>query len=224
MVHCVVFDLDGTLVKLGDLFYRIFADVIRANGLEPVQFDTQGEPWAGAHGQTVAIYPQLRDVADEALFADTWEHVLREMLAEGSLGLYPGVRTMLDRIRASGRRMCLASNTPKRFVQIKLDVLDIRGFFDAIFTPQDQWGRKPRPESLFHVANLLDLQPNEIVMVGDHWVDVSYGKNAGAKTIGVLNEFNSREVFETVKPDSIVSRIDEVTDILDSPAHQSPNH
>ena len=35
MVRCVAFDLDGTLVDMRDLFYRIFADVVRPDHVTP---------------------------------------------------------------------------------------------------------------------------------------------------------------------------------------------
>ena len=216
MIRCVVFDLDGTLVDMADLFYRIFADVIRSRGLEPLHFDKCGDPWVCSHAQTIAAYPQLGGVAGEPAFADAWERVLMEMLAAGELRLYPGARDVLEGMRARGRRMCLASNTPKRFVQIKLDALDIRGFFDAVFTPQDPWGGKPKPDSLLHAMERFGLNPKEVVMVGDHDQDVHYGENAGVKTVGVLNEFNSRDELVAAEPDQIISSISELPAVLNA--------
>ena len=214
MIRCVVFDLDGTLVDMGDLFYRIFADVVRRAGLPDVAFDKCGDPWVCAHRQTLEAYPQLRGVAGTGSFADTWERVLRQMLAEGSLHLYPGARAVLEGIQSSGRAICLASNTPRRFVEIKLDALDIRRFFDAVFTPQDPWGGKPKPDSLMYVMKRFGLTPDEVVMVGDHDQDVVYGKNAGVRTIGVLNEFNSREELLAAEADHIIERVSDVLQIL----------
>ena len=214
MIRCVVFDLDGTLVDMGDLFYRIFADVVRAAGLPALSFEKCGDPWVCAHGQTLAAYPQLRGVTATESFANIWERVLRHMIGEGTLRLYPGGRTALEDIQSSGRRICLASNTPKRFVEIKLDALDIRRFFDAVFTPQDRWGAKPEPDSLLHVMKQFGFAPREIVMVGDHDQDIVYGKNAGVRTIGMLNEFNSREELLAAEADHIIERVSDVLQIL----------
>jgi len=118
MIRCVVFDLDGTLVDMGDLFCRIFADVVRAAGLPALSFDKCGDPWVCAHGQTLAAYPQLRGVTATDSFADTWERVLRQMLEAGTLRLYPGARAALAGIQSSSRWVCLASNTPKMYPPI----------------------------------------------------------------------------------------------------------
>ncbi len=213
-MRCVVFDLDGTLVDTGDLFYRIFGDVVRAAGLEPVDFRKTGDPWQSAHAQTMEEYPELRGVTAKPSFADTWERVLREMLPEGGLRLYPAARELLDGLRESGRKICLATNTPKRFVEIKLDYFDLRGFFDAVFTPQDRWGGKPKPDSLFHVMESFGLTPDEIVMVGDHDQDIIYGKNAGVKTLGILTQYNTREELTSVDPDWLVEGLGELMGIL----------
>lgn len=206
-LRCVVFDLDGTLVDLGDMFYRIFSELIRTQGLAPIQFDRHGDPWVSAHGQALAAYPQLCGVTAEPWFADTWEQVVREMLATGEVRLYTGARAMLEQVRESGRRICLASNTPKRFVAIKLEVLGIAHFFDAVFTPQDQWGAKPKPASLFHAMKKFGLAPREIVMVGDHDQDVLYGKNAGVRTVALTGGYGSPEELRAAQPDFLLASI-----------------
>lgn len=214
MIRCVVFDLDLTLVDIGDLFYRVFAQVTRSAGLEPVRFEKVGEPWASALEQTVARHPELSGVTAQPHFADAWEQVLMEMLAADEVRLYPGARAVLDELRASGRKLCLATNTPKRFVQIKLEALELRPYFEAVFTPQDPWGGKPRPEALFHVMKLLRLDADEMAMVGDHATDVLYGKNAGIKTVAILKQYNTSEELSAAGADRVIEGIENVPEAV----------
>lgn len=222
MIRCVVFDLDGTLVDTGDLFYRLFAEVVRLASLAPVEFRKTGDQWQSAHAQTVARHPGLRGVTAQPSFSDAWDRVLRELLREKGINLYPGALGLLEGLRAAGRKICLASNTPKRFVEVKLAHFDLGRFFDAVFTPQDVWGPKPRPESLFHAMQLFGLAAHEIVMVGDHDQDVIYGKNAGVNTIGILNQYNSREELVSAGPDWIVEDLGEVMGIVDGSVGPEP--
>ena len=64
------------------------------------------------------------------------------------------------------------------------------------------------------VMKRFGLTTNEVVMVGDHDQDVVYGKNAGVRTIGVMNEFNSREELLAAETDHIIERIGDVTEVL----------
>jgi len=207
VIRCVVFDLDGTLVDIGDLFYRIFAEVVRARGLAPLSFDKHGDPWVSAHAQTLAAYPQLRGVAAEPSFADTWERVLTDMLADGEVRVYPEAWSVLEQVHAAGRSLCLASNTPKRFVGIKLEVLGIARLFDAVFTPQDRWGGKPKPDSLLYMMERFGLAPSEVLMVGDHDQDIVYGKNASVRTAAVLSGYGNSEELEAAEPDFLLANI-----------------
>jgi len=216
MIRCVVFDLDGTLVDIGDLFYRVFADVVAAHGLEPVPFDRHGDPWVSAHAQTIDRYPELLNVAAEPSFADIWERVLRQMLAEGEVKLCPGALAALEGMCEAGQKMCLATNTPRRFVEIKLDALKIGGFFATVFTPQDPWGPKPKPDSLFHLMEIFQLAPAEILMVGDHAQDIMYGKSAGVRTVGLLNGYGMAEELRSAEPDFVLTHVSEITGLVHS--------
>jgi len=214
LIRCVVFDLDGTLVDTGELFYRLFSEVIRLAGLKPICFEQVGDPWASAYEQACAQYPQLRGITGEPRFAEAWERVLREMLAAGDVRLYPDARAVLHSLHESGRKLCLASNTPKQFVEMKLEALRLKPRFEAVFTPQDVWGPKPRPASLFHVRELFGLGPEEIAMVGDLPPDIIYGRNAGVRTVAILNQYNDRGCLAAAEPDCIVESLAELATAL----------
>ena len=48
MIRCVVFDLDGTLVDIGELFSRVFTMFLTRLHLPAIGFDRRGDPWASA--------------------------------------------------------------------------------------------------------------------------------------------------------------------------------
>jgi phosphoglycolate phosphatase-like HAD superfamily hydrolase len=53
------------------------------------------------------------------------------------------------------------------------------------------------------------------LIVGDTELDVQCGKDAGAKTCGVLYGYRTKEQIENEKPDFIISQLDELRKVLD---------
>jgi HAD superfamily hydrolase (TIGR01549 family) len=216
MIECVVFDLDGTLVDVGELFGHVFTTFLSRLHLPAIGFDRRGDPWASAYDAAVGTFPWLAKLVGGRSFGDAWEDVLREMLRTGGVKLYHGALETLAQLRGADRKLCLASNTPKRFVEVKLDALGLREFFACVFTPQDEWGAKPNPKSLHYVMEKFGLAPHEVLVVGDHAQDVQYGMNAGARTAAVLSGYGTPEELKAASPEFLIANVAEVLRVIAS--------
>jgi len=216
MIKCVVFDLDGTLVDIGELFGRVFTMFLSRLHLPAIGFDQRGDPWASAYDAVVSRFPWLAKLIGGKSFGDAWEDVLREMLGRNEVRPYHGALDTLKALRAAGKKLCLATNTPKRFVEIKLTTFGLREFFECVFTPQDEWGGKPSPKSLHYAMEKLGLSPHEVLMVGDHAQDVQYGRNAGIRTAAVLSGYGSPEELKAASPDFLIADVREVVQIANN--------
>lgn len=65
------------------------------------------------------------------------------------------------------------------------------------FSPIDECEcRKPSPNMIFQAAEELNLDLKKSYIIGDKAVDVESGKNAGIKTVLLLNTMNEKEVSE----------------------------
>jgi HAD superfamily hydrolase (TIGR01509 family) len=211
MIKCVVFDLDGTLVDVGELFYRVFKAFLEHMHLPAIGFNRKGDPWVSAYDMVVSRFPWLAKLVGGKAFGDTWEKVLIEMIRGGEVRLYVGALDVLKRLHGEGRKLCLATNTPKRFADVKLSLMGLHEYFDCVFTPQDEWGAKPSPRSLLHALDRFRLQPAELLVVGDHAQDVRYGKAAGVRTAAALYGYGNPEEVKMAGPDLLA---DHPTDIV----------
>ena len=206
-IECIAFDLDGTLLDIGNIFYRVFNTLLPRLGLAPLDFVEERGPWRSSIRQATAVYPHVADHVSSPAFMDAWDETLRAMLADGSVCPYNGALDAVRQLQAAGKHLCLVSNTPKRFVDIKLAAFDLRGHFEYVFTPQDPWGPKPRPDSLLHALDALDLSPDQAMMVGDHDVDVHYARNAGVRVAAVLNGGGSEAELLAAQPDHLLPSV-----------------
>lgn len=215
MIKCVLFDLDGTLVDVGELFYHVFMEFLARQGLPAIGFNRKGDPWASAYEWAVSRFPWISKMVGGKSFGDAWEYVLRARIASGEIKLYPGVLDTLTHLREKNKTLCLATNTPSRFVEIKLDAFALRNFFECIFTPHDIWGAKPNPKSLHYVLERFRLTPHEVLVVGDHAQDVQFGKNAGVRTAAVLTGYGSLEELKAANPDYLIRDVCQVLTIVE---------
>jgi phosphoglycolate phosphatase-like HAD superfamily hydrolase len=75
---------------------------------------------------------------------------------------------------------------------------------------RDGLAHKPSPEPLLFICKELTLNPSETLMIGDTELDIQCGKNADAKTCGVLYGYRTKDQLEKEKPDFLISGLSEL--------------
>jgi putative hydrolase of the HAD superfamily len=103
---------------------------------------------------------------------------------EYTLVLYPHVkRTLLD-LAKRGLKLVVLSDAPRYQAWSRLCYLQLQHFFDHVITFEDTSVRKPDPAPFEKAIELLQMDPNEVIMVGD-WPerDMVGGRGAGIKTV-----------------------------------------
>ena len=95
---------------------------------------------------------------------------------------FPEVAEVLTSLR-DRHRLALVTNSPR--AHTALDNMGMTDLFDDVVEiPPDL--RKPRPEGFWHAAELLGVEPGELVYVGDSYrCDVQGGLAAGVRPIWV---------------------------------------
>ena len=116
--------------------------------------------------------------------------------------LFPGVRETLERLRARGKRLAVASTKRGAGIQRATDHFGITHLFDRL---QGSEGLpfKPDPAVIRAVLEGEGWDPAATIMVGDTAVDVLAGKNAGSATCGVTYGAAADEV-RAARPDFII--------------------
>ena len=181
-----VFDMDGTLtVAVHD-----FAAIRRALDI-PAQDD---------------ILTHLNGLpAHEAQAKHAWllEHERELALASPPA---PGAVDLVRELAARGCRLGVLTRNARELAHITLEAIGLAPFF----APQDVLGRdnaahKPDPDGLLQLARAWEVEPSQMVMVGDYRFDLDCGRAAGSKTVLVnvpenpwpeLTDWHARDCFE----------------------------
>lgn len=124
---------------------------------------------------------------------------------------YEGIKELLDGLKEAGTKIAVFSNKPHERTVDVVETLFGPGYFDEILGQTEDRAKKPHPDGVFYLAEKLGVDMQDIVYVGDTSTDMMTGKNAGARTIGVLWGFRDRAELEKYNADVI---IDKPADIL----------
>lgn len=182
-VHCVLFDLDGTLVDTApDLGHA--ANHVRATlGLPPLPLaDYRPVASAGARGllhKALGITPEHPDFdAHRRLFLDRY----RAHLADDSRP-FDGVAELLAGIEAQQRRWGVMTNKPAWLTGPLLDALDLAARACCAVSADEVPRAKPAPDGLLHAAALAGVAASNCVYVGDDLRDIDAARAAGMRSI-----------------------------------------
>ncbi|MEG5264791.1 HAD family hydrolase [Pseudomonas sp. JDS28PS106] len=159
-----VFDMDGTLtIPVHD-----FPAIKRALDI-PQEADILGH---------LAALP-----AEESIAKHAWLLEHERELALGSKAA-DGAVELVRELAARGYRLGVLTRNARELAHITLEAIGLAGCFAV----QDVLGRdeatpKPHPAGLLKLARAWEVEPSQMVMVGDFRHDLDCGRAAGAKTV-----------------------------------------
>jgi len=221
MIKAVIFDLDNTLLD----FMSVKKKAVDAAILAMIEAGLHTSP-EEAQDIIFNIYDnkgyEYQEVFDDFLM-EIHGKIDYKILASGivayrktkdaSIILYPNVNSTLIKLAKAGYKLAVLSDAPSREAWVRLYSVNLHHLFDAVITHNDTRKFKPSPEPFNKAIELLDVDPQNIIMVGD-WPDrdVVGGKLAGMKT--AFAKYG--DVFQTENSgaDYDLNDISEIIDIV----------
>ncbi len=208
-----ILDLDGTLVdSLDDLTASV--NVMRRESALP-SLDRQAV--RGMVGQGA------RNLVERALPGQSSKEIdngLAIFLAHNEAHLfdrtrlYPGVTETLALLADKGHTLALLSNKNEGLCRMLLEHFGISAYFSAVMGGDSMSSRKPSPEPVLRLMQLLARHPGETLMVGDSINDIRAGRDAGVMTVGC--SFGYGEPSELADANFIIDSFPGLLQILPS--------
>lgn len=180
----VLWDMDGVLVDTFDGHYRAWSRL----------FAEIGHPFSLADFRRTfgmnnrSIFKTLldRDLPMEEFqhLSDLKEQYFRESV-RGNTRFLPGAEEWLERFQTLGLKQAVASSAPQENIDVHLEELNARRWFDAVVSGEKLPG-KPDPAVFLRAAQLLSAQPGKCLVIEDAVHGVEAARSAGMRCVAVL--------------------------------------
>ena len=213
----ILFDLDGTLIDSAPDLALAINHMLTCLA-RPTFSEALICSWVG-NGANVLVQRSLSGASDfdKSLDSQLVTRALqifldfyKENLCIKTL-VYPGVHASLRRLKAQGYRLALVSNKPVEFIAPILSALDLDGLFEISLGGNSLDKRKPDPLPLLHICQMLSVNVEQCLMVGDSKNDILAAKAANMESIGLSYGYNYGEDLSLYKPDAV---FDDFADIV----------
>jgi phosphoglycolate phosphatase-like HAD superfamily hydrolase len=127
-----------------------------------------------------------------------------------------GVREVLREILAQDYKVILLTNTSQGIIDIAKEKIPEIKEFDLILTRDDIKVLKPNAIGLIKAMEVLGLEADEVITIGDLASDIIAGKRAGTMTVAVNDEIMDfyKQYLRDENPDFIIRDIRQLPKLL----------
>lgn len=216
-IHAVLFDLDGTLLHTSPDLAAAAAAALAECGLPQVEAKLI-EDFVGK-GIDVLLQRCLRhlgrpDTGPEfERFRESYM-VHYERLNGVHAEPYPGVFEGLNGMRDLGLKLGVCTNKSMCFTDPLLARVGMQRYFAIAVSGDTTAKKKPDAAPVLYACQAFDLQPAQVLMVGDSANDAGAARAAGSPVLIVPYGYNEGEPVQNIDSDGIVKDLAEVAALL----------
>ncbi len=217
MSKLVVWDVDGTLVDSRQTIFDSMQSAFAAAGLPPPTYEVVRQVVGlGLMEGVGVLLPEAKlEVLEQV--ADGYKAAFGAKVRQPGYvePLYDGAAGTLDRLRAGGWKIAMATGKSRRGVETIIRMHGWADLFESTHCADDGPG-KPHPAMVLEAMKALGVGPERTIVVGDTAHDMRMAKAAGAYAQGVSWGFHTAEEVREGGADHIAHDFAELDGQLDA--------
>jgi phosphoglycolate phosphatase len=215
-VAAVSFDLDGTLIDTApDLGAAANMMLVMLGGRPLPEEHIPALIGAGIDEFVKRVLTQSAVTPDTRL-QETAATLFRTLYGQRVFqrsSVYPDVMMTLHTLRAAGLTLCCVTNKERKFAQPLLELAGISGYFASVLCPERPEDRKPSPSLLYSACRQAEVEPMNMLLVGDSRADIQAAHAAGCRVVAVDYGYHRDQPLEELRPDAMVSNLKEIMEL-----------
>ena len=185
-IRGAIFDVDGTLLDSMFIWDTIGETYLRSIGYQPKEnlnetFKNMSLHQAARYYQTeYGVTRSIDQIMDGV-------NAMLERYYRFEVPLKPGAAELLERLRQSGVRLCIATATDRHLVEAALDRCGVLSCFGEIFTCNEVGHGKDEPDIFEAALRFLGTRREETLVFDDALYAVRTAKEAGFPVAAVYD-------------------------------------
>ena len=191
-IRGAIFDVDGTLLDSMFIWDTIGELYLRSIGYQPKEnlnetFKNMSLRQAARYYQTeYGVTLSIDEIMDGV-------NAMLERHYRFEVPLKPGVAELLERLRQSGVKLCIATATDRHLVEAALDRCGVLSCFGEIFTCNEVGHGKDEPDIFEAALRFLGTRKEETLVFDDALYAVRTAKEAGFPVAAVYDSHEKEQ-------------------------------
>ena len=217
-IRAAIVDLDGTMVDTAPDFQVAINRMRDELHLAPLALDTiiefVGKGSENLMRRVLGVDFEKSEVEsrfDHAL--ERYQHHYLQINGDHS-ELYLGVHEGLLNMKNGGVRLACVTNKPIAFARPLLEKKGLIDLFEVIYGGDSLAHKKPHPLPMLTVFKDFDLQPAQVVAIGDSSNDSEAARAAGCRVLTVPYGYNHGQPVQTIDTDGIVESLLDAANLI----------
>ncbi len=213
---CIMFDLDGTILDTIDDIQNVI-NITMAEFGHPLHTREEARSFIndGAFMLIKRALPENVREDDEYVtraftrYLENYDEHVDDMTKA-----YEGMQELIKKLKSEGYTLAVVSNKPDRHVKILAKQFFGEDTFSYLSGSGLDLPRKPAKECIEIPLEILGIEKEKVLYVGDSHVDVKSARNAGVKCAGVTWGFHGKNGFRDQVCDYYADTCDQLYDII----------
>lgn len=204
----IIFDVDGTLTFTNQLIFDSFNHITKKYLGKSYSDD-----------EIIALFGPTEDVILKEICKEEYESARKDYYAyyknnHDIARLYDGIKELIIDIYNSGILLSIFTGKGRTSALITLDELGLTNYFDMIVSGDDVENHKPSPEGIEMFLNKHNLNPTEVLMIGDAPSDIIAARECGVEIASVVWDSYAEDEVRKLNSKNLFHSVDELRNFI----------
>jgi HAD superfamily hydrolase (TIGR01509 family) len=207
-MKAVIFDLDGVLIDSEPLHAMADSQLLKVSGVvAPENYFDRFVGWT-SKAMWEEIKKEYNIVLSAGELMELQVPLKLKLLQESEYKPVPGIIELLAFLKKMDIILAIASSSPRQFIEAVIDKIEIKQYFAKWLSGEEAAHSKPAPDIYLKVAELLNVNPHECIVIEDSTSGIIAAKRAGMRCIGYKNLNSGNQ--DLSEADLIVDKIEDI--------------